>query len=160
MSLLTKTVCSFFCVTFVATMLAFHLTGDQRNAPQDDDVRLYMRAKLTSSQKLMEGLVTENFTMIKAGADEMSRLSKGASWPQAKDAVYNHFNTSFQNQCEEIKKLSDAKNLQGVKFAYLQLTTTCVDCHSYVRKRFTVKPPLKKKGPVQLIPTYWDDDKK
>lgn len=145
-----------FCTAWSTIQLAGFAEPKVR---QDDDVRLFMRAKLTSSQKLLEGLVVEDFKKIQAGASEMHRLSKGGNWPQTQDKVYNHFNTAFQMQCEKIEALAEKKNLEGIKFAYLQLTTSCVDCHNYVRKRFEVKRPANKKGPVQLIPTYWDDKK-
>ena len=147
-------------ICFCTAWSTFQLAGStDPKSQQDDDVRLFMRAKLTSCQKLLEGLVVEDFNKIQAGAAEMRRLSKGGNWPQTQDKVYNHFNTAFQMQCEKIEEMAEKKNLEGIKFTYLQLTTSCVDCHNYVRKRFKVKRPANKKGPVQLIPTYWDDNK-
>lgn len=128
-----------------------------KESSTDEEIRLFMRAKLTSSQKLLEGLVIEDFGKIEKGAQEMLLLSKGNNWPRTEDKIYNHFNQAFQMQCEKIAELAKQENLEGVKFSYLQLTTSCVDCHNYVRKRFAVQRPANRRGPVQLIPTYWDD---
>ena len=160
MSLQIKTSIALACLCFLVAFGTIRLTASTAySEPKDDDIRVFMRAKLTSSQKLLEGLVTEDFERIQKGAAEMKMLSKAKSWPTADDKVYNHHNTAFQMHCDKIVKLAKEKNLEGVKFTYLQLTTSCVDCHSYVRGKFKIKKPVNKKGPVQLIPTYWDDKK-
>ena len=38
---------------------------------RSDDTQLFMRAKLASSQKVMEGLVTEDFELIRGGAKQL-----------------------------------------------------------------------------------------
>ncbi|MDB4650939.1 hypothetical protein OAE37_04140, partial [Pirellulaceae bacterium] len=117
-------------------------------------------AKLASSKLVLEGLVTEDFSKIKAGADEMNRFSRVEHWPSSDDAVYQFFSKTFRDQCKKLSRLAEAKNLEGSHYTYVHMTTTCVECHNYVRGNFKIAPNKKSpKGPVRLIPTYWDKEK-
>lgn len=120
-----------------------------------DDTRLYMRAKLASSQKVMEGLVSEKYQLIIDGATQMKEISEAAHWPTSVDEVYQHYSVEFRRQCDKLKKQAERGDLQAAHYTYLHLSTTCIDCHNYVRPRFDVKRS-KQGAPVQLIPTYWD----
>lgn len=131
----------------------------EKAATLNDDLRLFVRIKLSCSQKMLSGLVTEDYAQIRSAAQEMKRVHQAKTWPQTKDEMYNHYNRVFAVNRDKLEKMAASKNLEGVRFAYLQLTASCVDCHSYFRGRFKVQQPAPKKGPVQLIPTYWDDKK-
>lgn len=125
---------------------------------QRKDARLYMKAKLAESQKVMEGLVTENFHLIRDGAAQMKQISEAAHWPTTIDEVYQHYGYEFRRQCDKLVEQSNQRNLQAAHYTYLHMSTTCIDCHNYVRRRFRVERPVKG-GPVQLIPTQWDGPK-
>lgn len=120
-----------------------------------DDTPLYMRAKLASSQKVMEGLVTENFDLIREGATQMKRISEAAHWPKTVDEIYQHYSVAFRRQCDKLNQQADRKDLQAAHYTYLHMSTTCIDCHNYVRGRFKVEQK-RPNGPVRLIPTEWD----
>ena len=123
--------------------------------PRQVDPQLFMRAKLAASQKVLEGLVVENFELILAGGEQMKEISQAAHWPTTVDEVYQHHGVAFRQQCDKLIKHAHDKNLDAAQYTYLHLTTTCLDCHHYVRRKFRVqrKPGG---GPVQLIPSHWD----
>lgn len=127
----------------------------QRASKTADDTRLHMRAKLANSKKVMEGLVTENFQMIRDGAIQMKEISETAHWPTTIDEVYQHFSVDFRMQCDKLAKQAFEGDLQAAHYTHLGMSTTCIECHSYVRRKFTVQR-LIPGGPVQLIPTQWD----
>ena len=114
------------------------------------ETEVLMRAKLSSSQKVLEGLLAENYTLVKHGAREMVKISEAAEWPRSRDAVYEHYAAEFRRQCSKLESLADKTNHEGASFTYLQMTTTCIDCHNYVRDalRMAELP----NGGVQLIP--------
>ncbi len=124
-----------------------------------DDTQLYMHAKLANSQKVMEGLVTENFALIEKGAKQMKKISEAAHWPNTVDEVYQHYSVSFRKQCDKLAEQAKKQDLQAVHYTYLHMSTTCIDCHSYVRGRFRVEQK-KNGGPVMLIPTHWEGSEK
>lgn len=132
-----------------------HQEQDRQKPKRVDETRLYMRAKLASSQRVMEGLVAENYDLIIDGAQQMKDISHASYWPKTVDEVYQHYSVEFQRQCDKLKSQAERRDLQAAHYTYLHLSTTCIDCHNYVRPRFEVKRS-KKGGPIQLIPTQWD----
>lgn len=116
----------------------------------------FMRAKLVASQDVLNGLVTENFDLIRRGAADMKRMSQAVQWPIADDKVYQHMGVEFRRQCDKLVQLADAGNLQGAHYTWLHITTTCIDCHNYVRSAFRVEQNQDPQGPIRLIPTDWE----
>ena len=125
--------------------------------PKTDDTSVLMRAKLASSERVLEGLVTENFTLIKRGAAEMHQIGLANRWPQSTDQVYGHYSQNFRNLCQKLAEQAESRNLEAAHYTYLHLTTSCIDCHNYVRGKFRIQRNKDKQGPIQLIPTEWDN---
>lgn len=92
-----------------------------------------MQAKLHASQKVLEGLVTRNFDLIRTGAAEMRKIAETNSWKGESDPVYGHYNREFRRLTERLTKLADDANEDGAAFSYMHLTTTCISCHQHVR---------------------------
>ncbi len=117
----------------------------------------FMRVKLVASQDVLNGLVTENFGLIRQGASDMKRMSQAVQWPTADDRVYEHYGVEFRRQCDKLMNLADAGNLEGAHYTWLHMTSTCIDCHNYVRGKFRVEPNASDpQGPIRLIPTDWE----
>ena len=136
-------------------------TGQEKQVAKgsQDDTALYMQAKLANCEKVLKGLVTEDFQLVNEGASQMKRISEATHWPTTDDKVYQHYSTEFRRQCDKLVERALAKDLQATHYAYLSLTSMCIDCHNYVRGRFKVQYS-KQGAPVQLIPTQWDHPKK
>ena len=116
------------------------------------ETEVLMRAKLSSSQKVLEGLLVEDYTIIVQGAREMKKISEAAEWPRSRDPVYEHYAAEFRRQCSKLESLANHTNHEGASFTYLKMTTTCIDCHNYVRDALRIaKRPG---GGVQLIPAH------
>ena len=122
-----------------------------RSVDAISETKVLMRAKLSSSQKVLEGLLAEDYTLIAQGAREMKRVSEAAEWPRVRDAVYEHYAAEFRRQCIKLEGLAQKTNHEGATFTYLQMTTTCITCHNYVRDALRIAD--EPNGGVQLIPT-------
>lgn len=126
--------------------------------PQHQDASPFMRAKLASSQMVLEGLVTEDFKLISDGASQMVMMSEAAEWPRAPDKIYDHYSEQFRRLASKLKRLAEAENLEGASFTHMHMTATCISCHEYVRGALRIaKDPEGKTGTVQLIPTEWPE---
>ena len=133
------------------------IQADQKNESQPANTPVFMRAKLASSKRVLEGLVLDDFDMIEKAAREMKTLSEHTHWPHSTDKVYEHFTEKFRQQCDKLARLANNSDRDGTHFTFLALSTTCVDCHGYVRGRFRVTTDKSNPtGPIQLIPTEWD----
>lgn len=112
-----------------------------------------MRLKLVTSQQVLEGLLRRDFDTIARGANQMKRISEAAEWPRSRDSVYEHFGQNFRRQCNQLEHAAKNNSHEGVMFTYLALTTTCVNCHDYVRDSRRLAQP--QQSDVQLIPSHW-----
>jgi hypothetical protein len=92
-----------------------------------------MRAKLEHSQKVLEGLTTEDFDMIAKGAGQMEVLSQEAAWQVLQTPEYRLQSGEFRRAVRGLKDAAAKKNLEGAALAYVEVTLKCVRCHAYVR---------------------------
>ncbi len=135
-----------------------HSNQDAEAPSQQNKTKSFMRAKLVGSQSVMDGLVTENFGLIRHGAENMKMISEAVQWPASEDKVYDHHGVEFRSQCDKLMRLADEKNLEGAHFTFLSMTTTCINCHNYVRGKFkVVRDRTDPQGPMRLIPTEWNE---
>jgi len=105
----------------------------QKDESTRDKVRVFMRAKLTNSQNVIEGLATENWDLIEGGAARMLVMSKATEWTVGDGPQYKQDTNDFVNACKQLITQSKVKNIEGTTLAYLQLTMNCVECHKHVR---------------------------
>ncbi len=107
--------------------------AEDEPAAKKDQVAVFMRAKLASSQKVLEGLVSKDFALIEAGSAELEKMSDAAAFKRYPDPVYRHYSREFRRLAGKLNRLAVDRNLEGASFTYMHATTTCISCHEYVR---------------------------
>jgi len=114
------------------------------SAQQPNKVGEFMRAKLTHSQKVLEGLALEDFDLIAKHSQEMSLLSQAATWQVLQTAEYRDRSTEFRRSSDALTEAAKKKNLEAAALAYVDVTMKCVNCHKYVRhvRMAKAEPPL------------------
>ena len=133
------------------TMLAGVAVADDEEKAEVDQAVL-MQAKLSSSQKVLEGLVTKDFELIAKGAKELEKLSGAATFQRYRDPVYRHHGNEFRRQVQKLRRLAEDKNLESASFTYMHSLTTCITCHEYVRDVIRVADASdKQKRPFRLL---------
>ena len=75
-----------------------------------------MRAKLASSQKVVEGLMVQDLSLVRTGALELEKICKATEWHANEDQVY-----------------AQDDDLDGATYTYMHSITTCMNCHTYCR---------------------------
>jgi cytochrome c556 len=110
----------------------------------DDDVKkklrqVFMRGKLKSNQKIVEGLSTNNFKLIAEGADDVTTLLKGEHWFVIDTKQYRVHSDEFKTAAVRLKAAAEKKNIEGATLRYFELTMSCVDCHQYYIENFVDK---------------------
>jgi len=101
--------------------------------PQEWKHRQFMRQKLDHSQKVLEGIVVEDFDQVADGAKMLSLLSKVAEFQVLPSADYRRYSEEFRRTADELAQMAQEKNLDGSALKYVELTMNCVNCHKYVR---------------------------
>lgn len=104
--------------------------------------REVMRSKLDSSQKVLEGIATENFATITASAQRLVVLSQVAGWQARQTPEYKQLTAEFRRQAESLVKAAKDGNPEAASLAWFQLTISCVNCHKHIRGSRTVEAPL------------------
>lgn len=118
---------------FVAIILAIGAIRTQAAPELDDDTSDIMRKKLSHAQKAMEGLSLEDFSKIKAAADELQLLTQEARWKKIQSPKYLQESAEFSEAVTRMGDMAQQKNLDGATLAFVRVTMTCVECHKVVR---------------------------
>jgi cytochrome c556 len=93
----------------------------------------FMRDKLELSQRVLEGLATEDYDLIIAKGTRLSAMSKEADWRLFENPDYDQQSVTFRRHVNALVKAAKDKNLDAATLAYVRVTMSCVDCHKLVR---------------------------
>ena len=75
-----------------------------------------MRAKLASTQKIVEGLVSKDFEAIRDGADEIRKICIATEWASHADQIYAHHRKELMRQAEKIIDAARDEHLDGTTY--------------------------------------------
>lgn len=121
-----------FIVT--ATLLVLAIPVMNSNGEDKDTLKKLMTKKLENTQKVLEGLATNDFDMVAKHADELIQISKSAEFRVLKTPKYEVNSNDFRRAAETMIQQAKAKNTDGVALAYVDMTLSCVRCHKHVRE--------------------------
>lgn len=108
------------------------------------ELQKFMRKKLEASNKILEGLTTENSGLVKEGADAMSTMCDAEQWRISKDVMYRQFSDDFQRATQSLSESAKAADLDKALVRWMDVTMQCIDCHRFVRdKLIAVHPALR-----------------
>lgn len=121
----------------------------------EDELSALMRAKLASSQKIVEGLMSKDFDLIGKGALELTKVCDASQWHASDDQVYAHYRSELRRTAKKLILLSEEKNLDGAAYTYMNSITTCINCHDYCRDVLHVAD---KKSAHKVVPIPVTDE--
>ena len=104
------------------------------SVPAQDNVAVFMKAKLKHSQEVLKGLATEDFDLIAKNSQAMSLLCEDELWQVLQTPEYRARSAEFQRSVDAVTEAARKKNLEGAALGYVDVTLKCVNCHKYVRK--------------------------
>lgn len=98
-----------------------------------NDLAVLMRAKLMSTQKVVEGLMDGDFDMIRKGGLELQRICDATGWRGHDDQVYGHYRAELKRCAIKLVEQADAGSVDGAAYGYMHTLTTCINCHDHCR---------------------------
>ncbi len=98
-----------------------------------NDVTAFMRLKLSHSQKILEGIVLEDFRLIEKNAQDVSLLSHDEMWQVFQTPEYLQHSIEFRRSADDVAGAARKRNIDGAALAYMGMTMRCVECHKHVR---------------------------
>lgn len=93
----------------------------------------FMRDKLELSQRVLEGIATEDYDLIIAKGTRLSAMSGDSNWQMFENPDYDQQSATFRRHVNSLVKAAKDKNLDAATLAYVRMTMSCVDCHKLVR---------------------------
>jgi hypothetical protein len=102
--------------------------------PKAADAATIMQKKLTHAQKLLEGIALADLDKVDEQARELSDLSKLAEFQVLKTARYELHANEFRRALDEVRRGVRQKNLDAATLGYVDMTLSCVRCHTHVRE--------------------------
>ena len=93
----------------------------------------FMRDKLELSQKVLEGVATEDWDMVVAKGAKLSAMTQEADWRVFENPNYDAQSKAFRQHVDSLVQAAKKKDLDAATLAYVRMTLSCVDCHKAVR---------------------------
>ena len=116
-------------VVAIAMAITVSVAQSERNRAAKE----FMRDKLELSQRVLEGLATEDYDLIIAKGAKLSAMSKEADWRVFENPDYDQQSALFRRHVDSLVKAARKKDLDAATLAYVRVTMSCVDCHKLVR---------------------------
>lgn len=114
-----------------------------RDGVRDDgrpvtDLRQFMRAKLAASNKILEGLATDDLALVKDGARSLNKMSLSEKWRANNDVMYKQFSAEFQRVTTDLIQAAEDGNEDLATLKWMGAMMACIECHRFVRSTLVV----------------------
>lgn len=103
-------------------------------SPQGPALDRLMRRKLDCSQKILEAVVTSQWTDLEARSRELEALTNDPAWLVLRAPEYTRLSSGFREAVRVLHAAAAARDLDATPKAYVALTLSCVECHRYLAR--------------------------
>ena len=117
----------------IASITTFFWVTASADQPNEDAIRAFMRGKLDAAEDVLEGLVTDDFSLIEQGSDRMKIMSQRAEWNVFTTPSYRQHSGEFRRAADRLTQAAKSEKLEAASLAYLQVTLACINCHKTMR---------------------------
>ncbi len=112
---------------------------------QSPTLKTAMREKLGNTQQLLEAVITVDYVGMIRSAERLSRISYAeiASWQDVSRPDYTRQAEVFLLSVKGLQEAAAVRNIDNATKEYTALISSCIQCHSTVRKARVVSltPP-------------------
>ncbi|MEQ9406357.1 MAG: hypothetical protein RIK87_01470 [Fuerstiella sp.] len=127
------------CSFLPAQVQKIPVTADEKKVLSGQETSVLMQAKLVHSQKVLEGLVTQDFDEIEKAAAALAQISLTPppdlqkAGDKTDEQVYEHFRMEFARLAGQLEGHARRRQLEATAYVQQNLTATCIACHDYIR---------------------------
>jgi len=104
------------------------------SASQGPELNTVMREKLAHMQKMLEAVVTSDWTSLETHTRELERLTRDRRWMVLNFPEYARHSTAFVRAVQTLHTAAAQRDLEKTPKAYVDVTLQCVDCHRYLAR--------------------------
>ncbi len=104
------------------------------NGSQGPELNAVMREKLGHAQKILEAVVTSDWTGLETHSRELERLTNDPRWIMLKYPEYARHSAAFVRAVQTLHTAAAQRDLEKTPKAYVAMTLQCVECHRYLAR--------------------------
>jgi hypothetical protein len=93
-----------------------------------------MREKLQHMEKILEAVVTSDWSSLETHSRELERLTNDPRWTILKYPEYARHSAVFVKAVQDLHTAAAQRDLEKTPQAYVTVTLQCVDCHRYLAR--------------------------
>ena len=101
---------------------------------QGPELNAVMREKLAHTQKILEAVVTSNWTSLETHTRELKQLTNDPRWMVLKYPEYARHSAAFVRAVQALHTAAAQRDLEKTPNAYINVTLQCVECHRYLAR--------------------------
>ncbi len=130
--------CGFFALVLTAAVSLSELRADDDGeTPPPGDMDRWMALKLTSSQRIFEGLTKGDFDQMERAARRMNVMNLLEQWSRNNTirdrSDYQGQLNAFDFATKELVRYAGDHDMDGALKAYVAMSESCVRCHQVIR---------------------------
>jgi hypothetical protein len=110
------------------------MTSVTANGRQGPELNVVMRQKLVHAQKILEAVVTSDWTTLETHSRELERLTNDPRWMVLKYPEYARHSSAFRQSVQALHTAAAQRDLEKSPKAYIDVTLQCVECHRYLAR--------------------------
>jgi hypothetical protein len=103
----------------------------------------FMRQKLSATNFILEGILTEDFVLLTKGAKQLQEMSHLEKWRVSNDLMYRNHSEDFHERVDKLLKAAKEESVDAAALAYFDTTMSCIECHKWVRRVLIAGQPSK-----------------
>jgi hypothetical protein len=123
----------------VILIVAVGITAALAQSKRNRAAKEFMRDKLELSQRVLEGVATEDYALIISKGARLSAMTKNADWRLFENPDYDQQSLTFRRHVDALVKAAKDKSIDAATLAYVRMTMSCVDCHKLVRGKLVAQ---------------------
>ncbi len=123
-----------FDIRLVVAALVLAATAATASSAQAPRVKQVMRAKLDHSQRILEAVVTSNWTLLDRESREMGLVIRDPAWQSMVMPEFIRYSEAFVRATEDLTEAAKTRDLERASLGLVSLTTSCVNCHRYLAR--------------------------
>lgn len=93
-----------------------------------------MREKLGHTQKILEAVVTSDWTSLESHSRDLERLIQDPRWTVLRYPEYARHSAAFARSVQDLRLAAVQRDLEKSPKAYIAVTLECVECHRYLAR--------------------------
>jgi hypothetical protein len=122
-----------FLIVIATLVVAAGISVSIAQSKRNRAAKEFMRDKLELSQKVLEGVTTEDWDLVVAKGTKLSAMTEQADWRVFENPDYDQQSKAFKQHVDALVRAAKKKDIDAATLAYVRATMSCVDCHKLVR---------------------------